>query len=272
MIEEVSMSRVRSAVSPTLIVFLLAGGVAAAVHAFPLGAGVQSSSAASPGEGRAAAEGESSPRLAHAVEPVYPEAARRAGVSGLVILEVTIDESGEVSRVRSVRAHPMLVPAAEEAVRRSRWEPRRVDGAPASTVVRVRLVFPRGGTPFWESPSPDGTRPDGEEEPEPAAVGREAVRVTKSVHTGRLVRRVEPVYPEEARRQRVSGVVLIQATIDESGAVVDARPIRGHPMLISAAVEAVRQWLYEPTRIEEDEPVPVVTTVMLEFRLTDPPS
>jgi TonB family protein len=164
MLEEVSMSKVRLAVSLTTMVFVVAGGVVAAVHAFPLGAGAQMDSAASSGEPGAAAEEESFPRLVHAVEPVYPEAARRAGVSGLVILEATVDESGEVAGVHPIRANPMLVPPAVEAVRLSRWEPRRVDGKPVSAVVPVRLVFPRGGTPFWESPSPDGARPDEEEE------------------------------------------------------------------------------------------------------------
>jgi protein TonB len=86
------------------------------------------------------------------------------------------------------------------------------------------------------------------------------------VQSSKLIRRVEPEYPELAKRARVSGIVLLQVTIDETGSVTDVKIIRGHPLLNQAAVDAVRQWKYSPTLLN-DEPVPVIATVTVNFVL-----
>jgi protein TonB len=80
------------------------------------------------------------------------------------------------------------------------------------------------------------------------------------------VRDVAPLYPEIARSARVEGIVIIEATIDTSGRVTDARLLRSVPLLDEAALTAVRQWVFTPTRLN-GEPVPVVMTVTVQFRL-----
>ena len=79
------------------------------------------------------------------------------------------------------------------------------------------------------------------------------------------VRKVEPVYPELARRARVSGDVILEITIDKEGSVRDARVAEGYPMLNDAAIRTVKQWKYRPT-IRDGKPVPVITTVKVKFR------
>lgn len=75
-----------------------------------------------------------------------------------------------------------------------------------------------------------------------------------------------PVYPAIAQAARVQGIVIIQATIGIDGAVVDAAVLRSVPLLDEAALVAVRQWRYTPTRLNGD-PVAVVMTVTVNFQL-----
>jgi periplasmic protein TonB len=80
------------------------------------------------------------------------------------------------------------------------------------------------------------------------------------------VRDAAPVYPAIAQAARVQGVVIIQATIGVDGAVVDATVLRSVPLLDEAALAAVRQWRYTPTRLN-GEPVAVIMTVTVHFQL-----
>jgi len=94
---------------------------------------------------------------------------------------------------------------------------------------------------------------------------REPIRVGGNVQESKLVHRVEPVYPPEATAARVSGVVILQVTVNEAGDVSAARVLRGHPLLDGAALEAVRQWRYSPTLLN-GEPVPVIASVSIAFQ------
>jgi protein TonB len=77
---------------------------------------------------------------------------------------------------------------------------------------------------------------------------------------------VAPVYPVIARAAGVQGTVLLQATIGLDGRVEDVQVLRSVPLLDEAAVTAVRQWRYTPTRLN-GQPVAVVMTVTVGFRL-----
>ena len=81
-----------------------------------------------------------------------------------------------------------------------------------------------------------------------------------------LTHRVEPVYPELAKRARIQGVVILEVHIDEQGSVTDIELIRGHPLLNQAAIDAVRQWKYVPTLLG-DELVSVIKPVTINFLL-----
>jgi len=77
---------------------------------------------------------------------------------------------------------------------------------------------------------------------------------------------VSPVYPPIAASARVEGVVIIEATIDESGRVTQARVLRSIPLLDQAAIDAVRQWTFAPTLVD-GRAVPVIMTVSVNFSL-----
>ena len=87
-----------------------------------------------------------------------------------------------------------------------------------------------------------------------------------NVQSSKLINRVEPRYPELAKRARIQGIVLLQVTVDELGHVADVKVIRGHPLLNEGAVSAVSQWIYSPTLLN-GEPVPVIATVTVNFIL-----
>jgi len=70
------------------------------------------------------------------VNPVYPELARRVNASGSVRLEIQIAPNGEVRSVKALGGHPLLIPAAEDAIRRWRYEP-----APETTTTIVEFRF-----------------------------------------------------------------------------------------------------------------------------------
>ena len=100
--------------------------------------------------------------------------------------------------------------------------------------------------------------------PPPARV--EPVRVGGAVSAPRLVHRVEPEYPPIAVSALIEGMVILEATVDESGAVKDARVLRSHGVLDEAAVHAVEQWRYEPLMLN-GLATPFVLTVTVSFSL-----
>ena len=92
------------------------------------------------------------------------------------------------------------------------------------------------------------------------------VRAVGEVRAPKLLTRVEPIYPEIAIQARVQGVVVIEATTDIYGRVQDVKVLRSIPLLDQAAVEAVRQWVYEPMVIN-GRPRGVIFTVTVTFSL-----
>lgn len=102
--------------------------------------------------------------------------------------------------------------------------------------------------------------------PPPALHKKTPLRVSVGAQGARLIHKVLPIFPDLARRVGVSGVVVLQVSIDERGVVTGVRVVRGHPLLVPAAVEAVKQWRYSPTLLNGN-PVPVRSTVTVSFRL-----
>ncbi len=93
------------------------------------------------------------------------------------------------------------------------------------------------------------------------------VRVGGRVKEPRKLYAPAPAYPVLARQARVEGIVVIEAIINVNGEVVEARVVSGPALLMQAALDAVRQWKFEPTYLNE-QPVPVDLIVKVEFHLT----
>jgi protein TonB len=95
----------------------------------------------------------------------------------------------------------------------------------------------------------------------------QAVRVGGQIKEPKKLKHVNPAYPDIAKQARVQGVVILECTISPQGKVTDVKVLRGIPLLDSAAIEAVKQWVYSPTLLN-GVPVPVIMTVTVNFRLS----
>jgi periplasmic protein TonB len=92
------------------------------------------------------------------------------------------------------------------------------------------------------------------------------LRVSKGVQEAKLIRRVMPVYPVIAREARISGTVELLAVVGRDGTIEKLQVISGHPLLVQAALDAVRQWVYRPTLLN-GEPVAVMAPIFVRFTL-----
>lgn len=92
------------------------------------------------------------------------------------------------------------------------------------------------------------------------------IRVGGNVQAAKLIRQPLPVYPQIAKTAHISGTVVLHAIIAKDGTVQEVQYISGHPLLLRAATDAVKQWQYEPTLLS-GEPVEVDTTISVVFTL-----
>ncbi len=96
--------------------------------------------------------------------------------------------------------------------------------------------------------------------------GVEALRIGGNIKAPERVKYVAPAYPQEAKDNRIQGIVIIEAVVDEAGKVANTRILRSVPALDAASQEAVMQWEYTPTLLN-GVPKPVVMTVTVNFTL-----
>lgn len=185
------------------------------------------------------------PKAVAMVRPEYPEKARKAGIEGVVILSARTDEEGNVEKVMALRSpDPLLNQAAIDAVSQWKYEPLIIDGKPSKVVFTVTVRFKLKEQEITEG----------------------AVEAGGDVEPPKLIKKVDPVYPEEARKEGVEGVVILRIRADEYGEVQQAKVLKSVPLLDNAAISAVRQWVYEPY-ISKGKPTPIVFTVTVRFRL-----
>jgi protein TonB len=93
------------------------------------------------------------------------------------------------------------------------------------------------------------------------------IRVGGQVQAAKLVRQPRPVYPPLAKQARISGHVILNAIIGKDGTIQNLTLASGHPLLVPSAMEAVKQWVYQPTLLN-GEPVEVVTQIDVNFTLS----
>ena len=90
------------------------------------------------------------------------------------------------------------------------------------------------------------------------------LRAGRGIKTPAKIKDVRPVYPAIAQAARVQGVVVLEATVGADGHVTNTKVIKSVPLLDQAAVDAVRQWQYAPTRVK-GKAVPIVMTITVNF-------
>lgn len=95
---------------------------------------------------------------------------------------------------------------------------------------------------------------------------QQRIRQGGQVTAANIISRIQPQYPPLARQARISGKVVLHAIIAKDGTIQQLEVQSGHPLLIQAALDAVRQWRYRPTLLN-GEPVEVDTTIDVVFTL-----
>jgi protein TonB len=116
--------------------------------------------------------------------------------------------------------------------------------------LRKNLNPPRFVTRTPPLNEPLGVKPaDRESAPLQPKPGEKA-RISKGVSQGAVITRVTPIYPSTAKQMNAFGEVRVEITIDESGRVIEARALSGHPTLRGAAEEAARKWVFKPTLLD----------------------
>jgi TonB family protein len=132
-----------------------------------------------------------------------------------------------------------------------------------------------GGVPAFTHPKDCveallGPQPPPPPPPPPPTEGKSAlpkvIRKSGGVLAGEALARPEPEYPQAAVEARVSGPVVVEITIDESGNVISARALSGHPLLRDAAIDAARRWKFKRTQLS-GIPVKVIGTITFNFNL-----
>ena len=112
-----------------------------------------------------------------------------------------------------------------------------------------------GGTGTEPAPAPPPEKPEG------------PLRVGGDVKAPVVQHRVDPVYPDMARKTRVAGIVIVEAIINKDGSVEQVKVIKGLPMGMSeSAIEAVKQWKFKPGTLN-GEPVEVIFNLTVNFKL-----
>ena len=223
------------------------------------------------------------PKLIKKVDPVYPEIAKQAGVQGDVVIEVTTDIHGKVTETKVIRSVPLLDQAAIDAIEQWIYEPFIIDGQPRPVLFTVTCRFKlddeekkdvvRSGVASGITGGVQGGVEGGVQGGVAGGIVggvaggiEDQVVIYGNFAKPKIIKKVDAIYPLDARKAGIKGEVILQVTIDEKGRVIQATPVKSIPGLDQAAIDAVKQWVYEPY-IVDGEPRSVVFPVTVTFRL-----
>lgn len=226
--------------------------------------------------------------------PALSSDARNLGLSGLVAVRVMVDPDGEVLVSRAVSGPDGLRQSASKAVRAWEFAPsadpdpvsgfvvfRFSSGEPYASIVGLREQDVASGpthTPELEpaaeetntvptaSTAPTHTRPREARPAERPAVPAGLQRLAPAALSALATRKTSPRYPAAAASARIEGVVIVEVEVDESGRVTSARAVSGNGVLRPAAIEAAKNWLFQPT-VVEGVPTRVIGTLSFNFRM-----
>ncbi|MEO6390383.1 MAG: TonB family protein [Pyrinomonadaceae bacterium] len=220
--------------------------------------------------------------------PLYPRAARAVRASGYVVVQITVDEVGKVISAVMKSGHPLFNASALRAVRGAKFMPTKLNGVPIKVTGKLIFNFTASGKilpvslskvgcsdisefppprPFiFRGPSTLDTTPPAppfvaDDDPAPTPP---PAPIEGGILNSHAISMPRPPYPAVAKAAHASGLVTIKVTIDETGKVVDATAVSGHPLLKAAALGAARGARFNPTLIE-GKPVRISGVLLYEF-------
>jgi TonB family protein len=235
-------------------------------------------------------------QLIHQVAPAYPPLAKTAHISGTVVLDALIAKDGTIEQLQVVSGPPLLLKSAMDAVQQWEYRPTLVNGDPVRVDTTISVVYTLGeknpnnaggsGSPsaapgsstdlpptptvdLSQDPQKDAaasqTPANASSEPNSSTPKPKSIRVGGSVASANLIHQVRPIYPKDAKKQHITGTVMLHVIIAQDGSVKTVDYVNGPPELTSSAMEAVKQWRYKPTLIK-GEPLQVDTTISVVYK------
>jgi TonB family protein len=189
-----------------------------------------------------------SKRLIKMTKPVYPPAAKAAGIQGGVQLDVVITTDGTVKEIRNASGRPELIPGAADAVKEWIYEPVLKDSQPVDFIVTVTVNFslPKNNTPVHP--------------------GKAEIEIGGNIQESKLINKVRPAYPPDAKAAGLEGSVKARVVIGDDGMLKEILNINGPLAFIQPCADAIRQWIWKPTTVD-GVPVAVITEIQINFRL-----
>jgi protein TonB len=189
----------------------------------------------------------------------YPAEAREKKIEGEVVAMFFVSESGDVSQAKVYKADPLLAAAVVAAVNKWKFKPVMRDDKPIPVVGKATFRFVLND----ETQIADGV---------PGEIGAaiyvpRKIRVSSGVSQGLLLTKVSPIYPDEAKRKGIQGLVVLAATIDREGSIANLQLVSGPPELAPTAMETVKKWRYRPYLLM-GIPVEVETQILVNFTLS----
>ena len=193
------------------------------------------------------------PQVIDEILPVYPPVMLAAKVSGVVVVDLIIDQRGNVTDAHLIGQHTPFDDAVLETVKQWKFKVMALlNGAPYTPILRRTFTF-TADTQKVTVTDPNDPKP-------PFRVGRD-------VGSPHLKKRVEPIYPRDALAARTGGMVILEAVIDTQGKVKDLTVVKHlTPAFDLAATTAVQQWKYDPVLLN-GVPVEVIMTVTVNFSI-----
>lgn len=140
-------------------------------------------------------------------------------------------------------------------------------GGDAKVPANANNVARSSAAPANMNPAPNAARPNAAS-PASAAGASSRMRISQGVSEGMLMSQVAPSYPPLARSARVQGPVVLDVVIGKDGSVRSIKAESGHPLLVPAAIDAVKQWHYKPYKLD-GKPIDFDTQVVVNFKLTN---
>ncbi len=205
------------------------------------------------------------PVVTHSVEPVYPDAAQKPGLTGSVFLKFKVNVHGMVSDVRVLkvsvhgpvsnggpRGNAFRQPAID-ALSQYRFKPAEHEGRPVPVWMTHRIKFQ---LPKQKAvPSPDKSDIGGDKVFEFWSVDEKPV----------LTHSVPPIYPDLALRAGLKGNVFLRLKVNADGTVSDIKVLKGQAIFRKPATDALSQFRFKPAELG-GKPVPVWMALRLVFR------
>ena len=197
-----------------------------------------------------------------------PAARPAAAASGATNSDARVSSVKAAAQPGGLISTSAPVPASSPAAS----APAALDHARSAAPAGSLLVFENGKEVFRMPPSQGQAEPPatahGGVEPAASVTPERVLALSPAAAENSLIHRVEPDYPEEARKRQLQGAVVLDIHIGQDGTVQDTKLVTGEPLLADAAMAAVRQWRFQP-RLVDGAPAEMQTRITLNFRLSN---